>query len=185
MNRKNHLLAILAVVSLILASLAGCGGKTEPDVPQPTQKPVEYANLTDEDSRALLSRLLENAGIDETRIRGLFDRVDQFNASVKSEWLTNGFERAVPTDTKYDPYEMQDLWAEKNGDFPGYNCRITAFSLFSEFVTVGADQPKTQGEARRRQYGRGRAGQDASGGLGRPGRRILGQPRPADLRCPA
>lgn len=96
--------------------------------------------------RALLSRLLENAGIDETRIRGLFDRVDQFNASVKSEWLTNGFERAVPTDTKYDPYEMQDLWAEKNGDFPGYNCRITAFSLFGEFVTVGADQPKTQGE---------------------------------------
>ena len=146
MNRKNHLLAILAAVSFILATLTGCGGKTEPDIPQPTQEPVEYANLTDEESRALLSRLLENAGIDETRIRGLFDRVDQFNASVKSEWLTNGFERAVPTDTKYDPYEMQDLWAEKNGDFPGYNCRITAFSLFGEFVTVGADQPKTQGE---------------------------------------
>jgi len=106
MNRKNHLLAILAAVSLILATLTGCGGKTEPDIPQPTQEPIEYANLTDEESRALLSRLLENAGIDETRIRGLFDRVDQFNASVKSEWLTNGFERAVPTDTKYDPYEM-------------------------------------------------------------------------------
>ena len=146
MNRKNHLLAILAAVSLILASLAGCGGKTEPDVPQPTPEPVEYANLTDEDSRALLSRLLENAGIDETRIRGLFDRVDQFNASVKSEWLTNGFENAAPTDTKYDPYEMQDLWAEKNGSFPGYNCRITAFSLFGEFLTAGADQPDTQGE---------------------------------------
>ena len=116
MNRKNHLLAILAAVSFILATLTGCGGKTEPDVPQPTQKPVEYANLTDEDSRALLSRLLGDAGIDETRIRGLFDRVDQFNASVKSEWLTNGFERAVPTDTKYDPYEMQDLWAENRAD---------------------------------------------------------------------
>ena len=146
MNRNKHLLAILAAVSFILASLAGCGGKTEPDVPQPTQKPVEYANLTDEDSRALLSRLLENAGVDETRIHGLFDRVDQFNASVKSEWLTNGFERAVPTDTKYDPYEMQDLWMEKNGSFPGYNCRITAFSLFGEFVTAGVDQPETQGE---------------------------------------
>ena len=140
MNRKNHLLAILAAVSFILATLTG---SVFP--PQPTPEPVEYANLTDEDSRALLSRLLENAGIDETRIRGLFDRVDQFNASVKSEWLTNGFERAVPTDTKYDPYEMQDLWAEKNGDFPGYNCRITAFSLFGEFVTVGAGQPEVQG----------------------------------------
>ena len=146
MNRKNHLLAILAAVSFILATLTGCGGKTEPDVPQPTPEPVEYANLTDEESRDLLSRLLENAGVDEPRIRGLFDRVDQFNASVKSEWLTNGFERAAPTDTKYDPYEMQDLWVEKNGSFPGYNCRITAFSLFGEFVTAGADQPETQGE---------------------------------------
>ena len=146
MNRNKHLLAILAAVSLILASLAGCGGKTEPDVPQPTQEPIEYANLTDEDSRALLSRLLENAGIDETRIRGLFDRVDQFNASVKSEWLTNGFERAVPTDTKYDPYEMQDEWTVANGSFPGYNCRITAFGLFSERIAAGADQPEVQGE---------------------------------------
>lgn len=47
---------------------------------------------------------------------------------------------------RYDPYEMQDLWMEKNGSFPGYNCRITAFSLFGEFVTAGADQPETQGE---------------------------------------
>ena len=30
--------------------------------------------------------------------------------------------------------------------YTSYNCRITAFSLFGEFVTVGADQPKTQGE---------------------------------------
>ena len=146
MNRKNHLLAILAAVSLILATLTGCGGKTEPDIPQPTQEPIEYANLTDEESRALLSRLLENAGIDETRIRGLFDRVDQFNASVKSEWLTNGFERAVPTDTKYDPYEMQDLWTEKNRAFPGYNCRITAMSLFGEFLSFGEDTDFDAGE---------------------------------------
>lgn len=41
---------------------------------------------------------------------------------------------------------MQDLWAEKNDSFPGYNCRITAFSLFGEFLTAGADQPDTQGE---------------------------------------
>ncbi len=72
--------------------------------------------------------------------------MDQFNASVKSEWLTGGFESAAPTETRYDPYEMQDLWTEKNGSFPGYNCRITAFSLFGEFVTAGEDQPETQGE---------------------------------------
>ena len=52
----------------------------------------------------------------------------------------------MPTDTKYDPYEMQDEWTAANGSFPGYNCRITAFGLFSEFITAGADQPEVQGE---------------------------------------
>ena len=41
---------------------------------------------------------------------------------------------------------MQDEWTAANGSFPGYNCRITAFGLFSEFITAGADQPETQGE---------------------------------------
>ena len=107
---------------------------------------MEYSNLTDDDSRKQLSQLLSDAGIEEFRITALMDRVEQFNASVKSEWLTDGFESAAPTDTKYDSYEMQDEWTEANGSFPGYNCRITAFGLFSEFITAGADQPETQGE---------------------------------------
>ena len=80
------------------------------------------------------------------RSTALMDRAEQFNASVKSEWLTDDFESAAPTDTKYDPYEMQDKWTAANGSFPGYNCRITAFGLFSEFITAGADQPEVQGE---------------------------------------
>lgn len=103
-------------------------------------------SLKDEDSRKQLSQLLSDAGIEESRITALMDRVEQFNASVKSEWLTDGFESAAPTDTKYDPYEMQDEWTSANGSFPGYNCRITAFGLFSEWITAGADQPEVQGE---------------------------------------
>ncbi|MBU5435623.1 DUF4300 family protein [Pseudoflavonifractor sp. MSJ-37] len=102
--------------------------------------------MTDDDSRKQLSQLLTDAGIEGSRITTLLDRVNQFNASVKSEWLTDGFERAAPTDTKYDPYEMQDEWTAANGSFPGYNCRITAFGLFSGSITAGADQPEMQGE---------------------------------------
>ena len=145
--KKQIQAAALALCALMtFATATGCGKQGEPTTEQPALETVEYSNLTNEDSRKQLSELLSDAGIEESRITALMDRVEQFNASVKSEWLTNGFEIAAPTDTKYDPYEMQDLWAEKNGDFPGYNCRITAFSLFGEFVTVGADQPKTQGE---------------------------------------
>ena len=148
MNMKKQLLPAFLVLGILLAGLSGCGEQTKPDTDN-AQSPLEtvtYANLTDGDSRALLTAALANAGVDESRVSAFFEKVDLFNRSVKSEWLTDGFESAAPTATKYDPYEMQDLWAEKNGDFPGYNCRITAFSLFGEFVTVGADQPKTQGE---------------------------------------
>ena len=146
MKLKRNSLTTLLVVSFLLMALSGCGQQAEPDSAQPPLETVTYSNLTDADSRKLLTEALADANVDETRTKLLLDRVDQFNASVKSEWLTGGFESAATTETRYDPYEMQDLWAEKNGDFPGYNCRITAFSLFGEFVTVGADQPKTQGE---------------------------------------
>ena len=146
MKLKRNSLTTLLVVSFLLMALSGCGQQAEPDSAQPPLETVTYSNLTDADSRKLLTEALADANVDETRTKLLLDRVDQFNASVKSEWLTGGFESAAATETRYDPYEMQDLWTEKNGSFPGYNCRITAFSLFGEFVTAGVDQPETQGE---------------------------------------
>ena len=146
MKLKRNSLTTLLVVSFLLMALSGCRQQAEPDSAQPPLETVTYSNLTDADSRKLLTEALADANVDETRTKLLLDRVDQFNASVKSEWLTGGFERAAPTQTRYDPYEMQDLWTEKNGSFPGYNCRITAFCLFGEFVTAGVDQPETQGE---------------------------------------
>ena len=140
--------ATVLILCLLSAAvvLTACGKQEKPTTEQPALEAVEYSNLTDEDSRKQHSELLSDSGIEESRIAALLNRVEQFNASVKSEWLTDGFESAAPTDTKYDPYDMQDEWAAANGSFPGYNCRITAFGLFSEFITAGADQPETQGE---------------------------------------
>ena len=145
--KKQIRAAALALCTLMLfAAATGCGKQKKPTTEQPALETVEYSNLTDDDSRKQLSQLLSDAGIEEFRITALMDRVEQFNASVKSEWLTDGFESAAPTDTKYDPYEMQDEWTVANGSFPGYNCRITAFGLFSEWIAAGADQPEVQGE---------------------------------------
>ena len=140
--------ATVLILCLLSAAvvLTACGKQEEPTTEQPALETVKYSNLTDEDSRKQLSGLLTDSGIEESRIAALLNRVEQFNASVKSEWLTDGFESAAPTNTKYDPYEMQDEWTAANGSFPGYNCRITAFGLFSEFITAGTDQPEVQGE---------------------------------------
>ena len=136
----------LLMVCTVLSCMAGCEGKGGSEPAQPALETVTYSNLTDADSRALLSGLLEKSGVAEARIQVLLACVDQFNAAVKPAWLTDGFESAAPTETKYDVYDMQDVWTEKYGNFAGYNCRITAYSLLGEFLGVGADQPQTQGE---------------------------------------
>ena len=135
-------------LALLLAALvlSGCGKRDEPDAPEQTAQTVEYSNLNDASSKELLAKLFADAGIAPERSDKFFACLDQFNGSVKAEWLTDGFETADPTETKYDPYEMQDMWMEKQGDFPGYNCRITAFLLFGDHIAAGADQPETNGE---------------------------------------
>ena len=146
MKKQIRAAALTLSALMIFAAATGCGKQEEPTTEQPALETVEYSNLADDDSRKQLFELLSDVGIEEARITTLMDRVEQFNASVKSEWLTDGFESAAPTDTKYDPYDMQDEWTAANGSFPGYNCRITAFGLFSEWITARADQPETQGE---------------------------------------
>ena len=105
MKRRKRTATFILYVIVIFTIAAGCGKQKEPITEQPALEAVEYSNLTDEDSRKQLSELLSDSGIEESRIAALLNRVEQFNASVKSEWLTDGFESAAPTDTKYDPYD--------------------------------------------------------------------------------
>lgn len=141
---KKRIPALLLALALCTLALTGCG--RQPDTAQPPLETVSYSNLTDDDSRALLTAALRDGGISQTRIDSLLKRVDLFNDSVRREWLTDGFETAAPTETKYDPYTMQDTWAAKNGSFPGYNCRITALSLLGDSVTADSRQPDIQGD---------------------------------------
>ncbi len=136
-ERKTAALTLCAL--LIVFILTGCGrGKERPER-QPGPARTAYTNLNDNGSRQLLQGLLSDAGVSEERVQGFFSRVEQFNGSVDAAWLTDGFEEADPLDTKYDPYEMQDMWTAKHGSFPGYNCRITAMELFGAYVSAGND----------------------------------------------
>ena len=138
---------MLAVcVILIASSFAGCGADAASPDKRPALEKIEYTNLNDSVSRKLLEDMLSGAGVSGNRIQGFFNRVDSFNESMREEWLTTGFEEAELLYTKYDPYAMQDEWAAKNGTFPGYNCRITAMSLFGDFLSVSADAQINAGE---------------------------------------
>ena len=144
---KSFRQTMLAICVILIASaFAGCGADTDLPDKRPALGKIEYTNLNDSGSRELLQGLLSGAGVSDGRIQSFFRRVNRFNDSVKQEWLTDGFEEAELLYTKYDPYAMQDEWTAKNGTFPGYNCRITAMSLFGDFLSVSADSQINAGE---------------------------------------
>ena len=131
MKRRTFLVCTAALFCGALLA-GGCTQKAS----QPVLQQIEYSNLADSDTQALLSKLLQDAGVSDLRIQTFFDHVQKFNNAVDPAWLTTGFENAKPLDLKYDPYSMQDAWTEKYDTFPGWNCRITACGLFGDFITV-------------------------------------------------
>ena len=145
MKSFRQILPAICVI-LIASAFTGCGADADSPDKRPALGKIEYTNLNDSGSRELLQGLLSDAGVSDGRIQSFFRRVDRFNDSVKQEWLTTGFEEAELLYTKYDPYAMQDEWTAKNGTFPGYNCRITAMSLFGDFLSVSADSQINAGE---------------------------------------
>ena len=145
MKSFRQILPAICVI-LIASAFAGCGADADSPDKRPALEKIEYTNLNDSVSRKLLEDMLSGAGVSGSRIQGFFNRVDSFNESMREEWLTTGFEEAELLYTKYDPYAMQDEWTAKNGTFPGYNCRITAMSLFGDFLSVSADSQINAGE---------------------------------------
>ena len=135
MKRRTFLLGAAAL--LFCGAATSCPAQKTDD--EPVLQQIEYSNLTDENTQTLLTGILKDAAVSDARIRLFANHVQRFNQDMDSAWLTTGFETAEPSDLKYDPYAMQDLWAEKEGSFPGWNCRITAFGLFGDFVSFHGD----------------------------------------------
>ena len=135
MKRRTFLLGAAAL--LLCGAATSCSAQKTDD--EPILQQIEYSNLTDENTQTLLTGILKDAAVSDARIRLFANHVQRFNQDMDSAWLTTGFEIAEPSDLKYDPYAMQDSWAEKEGSFPGWNCRITAFGLFGDFVSFHGD----------------------------------------------
>ena len=96
--------------------------------------------LADTQSREDLAQRLQNAGVSQDKQDVFFSHVDQFNEILTPEELTKPFD-GDPLKPLYDPYSLQERWDSAHPDFFGYNCRITAYSLFGDFVTVPQDAP--------------------------------------------
>lgn len=119
--------AFLIGTAALLLGGAAISVFTQKKKQEPVLQQIEYSNLTDTDTQTLLTDLLHKAGVSDARIQTFMNHVHRFNQDMKADWLTSGFETAEPLELKYDPYDMQDQWTEKENSFPGWNCRMPLF----------------------------------------------------------
>lgn len=124
--------ALCFLCLLLLLALTACGREAE----RPWPETAAYTNLNTPESQALLQDLLDTARIPEARQKVLFDHIAEINALMPPEALSGDI-TPHPLDTPlYDPYELQSRWEEAHPDFVGYNCRITAFSLYGSLLEL-------------------------------------------------
>ena len=133
MNKKIIRILLRVMGMLITINTVACGSKTK------TDNKILYSNIVSENVQKKLVAMMKDADIAEERREVLLKHINQFNAVVNPKSLINDFEEYSPDIANYDPYDMQDEWSEKSPDFMGYNCRITAFSLFREFLEIPGD----------------------------------------------
>lgn len=95
---------LIGTVALLLGG-AAITVFTQKKKQEPVLQQIEYSNFTDMDTQTLLTDLLHEADVSDTRIQIFMNHVQRFNQDMKADWLTAGFETAEPLDLKYDPYD--------------------------------------------------------------------------------
>ncbi len=91
--------------------------------------------LVDEDSLGTALSLLADAGVPQAGRDVLADHARRFSAAVGAAGLVPGFVQRA-TAPAYDPDQVSGAWQAAHPELVGQNCRLTAFTLFSSFVTV-------------------------------------------------
>ena len=132
---KRLILVLTLLLLLVLTSACGNNETVEDNYNH------LHTNIVSDESRTEVKECLKKAGVSDERIDVFFSHVTQFNDAVDTSVLASDFEEADMRTEFYDPYALQDMWMEKMPDFNGYNCRITAFSLFGEFIEISGNEP--------------------------------------------
>ena len=118
--------------------------KVTESLPKEYLKSINYSNLADKDTQQKVKESLENTGIDSNSINLFFKSVNYYNEATQNEGLIkSGFINSNNINPTYDEVAIQKIWDKKNKNFPGFNCRITAFTFMKDYVKVEKPVVKT------------------------------------------
>mgnify|MGYP001691919066 CR=1 FL=1 len=96
-------------------------------------KSINYSNIADK----MRSEILKNSGVNPSNINLFFKSVNYYNeATENKDLIKSGFINSKNINPIYDEVAIQKIWDKKNKNFPGFNCRITAFTLMKNYIKM-------------------------------------------------
>lgn len=156
MPLSRHSLLVSSVA--LAAALAGCSSARETRSGAPTGSPTagattptaasgtgagpavgQFSNLAGDAARETVRGELLAAGVPADRVSITLDHAVQLYDAVGTTGLATGFRSLAEEPATYDPYAMQDAWNAEQPEFPGYNCRLTAYTLGGGVIAVSGD----------------------------------------------
>ena len=125
---------------LITVLLVSCGK---------TAKTAEakYSNLVDSETQNELKNDLLSIGVSEKVAEAFISDVNDYNETIHNTTLIkSGYKPFDLSPIDYDDDTISDLWNQKYPRFMGYNCKLTAYYLYRDFlqITPIADESQTE-----------------------------------------
>ena len=100
-------------------------------------KSIDYSNIADKVTQNKIHEILENAKVDSDNIDLFLKSVNYYNEATENKGLIkSGFLNSKNINPNYDEAAIQQIWDKKNKNFPGFNCRITAFTLMKDYIKM-------------------------------------------------
>ncbi|AMD94852.1 DUF4300 family protein [Leptotrichia sp. oral taxon 847] len=100
-------------------------------------KSIDYSNMADKDVQKQIRESLENSKVNSSNIDLFFKSVNYYNETTENKGLIKkGFINSKNINPTYDEAAIQQIWDKKNKNFPGFNCRITAFTLMKDYIKM-------------------------------------------------
>ncbi|MDO5410563.1 MAG: DUF4300 family protein [Lachnospiraceae bacterium] len=100
-------------------------------------KEITYSNLLDSQTQNEVKDALTAAGVTQKNADFFLQSVRYYNDTIDGKGLVEkGFKTSDTLEPTYDVEMIQNKWDVKNPSFIGYNCRITAFGLLKDLISV-------------------------------------------------
>ncbi len=132
---KSKIFTLLGI-GFVCFALSACANNKSESKEAKTNNVIEYSNLNSEESQKEISNLLKQSGIKSGSIDNFLQHVNQFNDIAQGQDLIGDFTAKDPASSVYDVNALSENWTAKYPDFIGYNCRITSYSLYKDFIKI-------------------------------------------------